>query len=54
MLDSQGMLSITLTTPDLPSGMSNDLMHLQSVLVGASGDARLGCAGVVVRVGASY
>jgi hypothetical protein len=54
MLDSQGMLSITLTTPDLPSGMTNDLMHLQSVLVGASGDARLGCAGVVVRVGAGY
>jgi hypothetical protein len=53
-LDAQGAMSLALTTPVLPAGAENDLIHLQTLFADALGQAHVGCAQVVVRVDASY
>lgn len=54
LVDGSGSQPIDLITASLPPGVSNDLIQLQSVLVDPGGQARLGCAEVVVRVAAGY
>jgi hypothetical protein len=53
IVDDLGALNLTLTTPVLLDGMTNDLMHLQPVFVDAFGQAHVGCAEIVVRIDAN-
>ena len=54
LLDPQGALTVTLTTPNLPAGGTSDLLHMQPVLVDGLGHAHLGCASIVIRLDAPY
>jgi hypothetical protein len=53
VVGADGSLVLPLTTPAVPGAGTNDLMHVQPLMLDALGGLHLGCASIVIRVDAS-